>query len=290
MVEKEEHFYFVPKTLEAAIHLLYKYAGKAKILAGGTDLVVQMKKGPLPFCLINIKEIKKLHFIKQEKKGVWIGPLVSHAEIEDSGFISRELDFLSSACAQIGSVQIRNRGTIGGNLCNASPAADTAPPLLAANATLTIRGKKGSRSVSIDDFFEGPSKTSLRSQEILTGIFIPKMAENSAGIYMKQTLRKAVDIAKVGVAVLVTRDRENGLCKDCRIALGAVGPIPFRAENSEQIVMGTDLNENIIGKAAESASLAARPITDLRSSLEYRKELVSVLTRRSLKAAWEKAK
>ncbi len=286
---EENCSYFAPRTIGSAIRLLHKYPDKTTILAGGTDVVVQMRKGIIsPQYIIDIKNIKNLHFIKQDKKGIWIGSLVSHSEIGTSDLICRELDFLAVACSQIGSAQIRNRGTIGGNVCNASPAGDTAAPLLVSDATLTITGMDSGRSISINHFFQGPFLTSLRTHEILTGIFIPKMQDHSAGIYMKHGLRKAMDIAKVGVAVLVTRDGSTRLCKDCKIALGAVAPIPFRAKEAEQIVIGTNLNENIIEKAAESASREARPISDLRSSREYRKEMVYVLTKRSLKAAWEK--
>jgi CO/xanthine dehydrogenase FAD-binding subunit len=247
-----------------------------------------MKKGLNPPYIIDIKKIGKLHFVKKDKQGIWIGPLVPHSEIESSDLITKEIDFLAHACGRIGSVQIRNRGTIGGNLCNASPAADTAAPLLVVDAILTLAGVHGDRSIPINDFFKGPGETSRASDELLTGIFIPKMGPNTVGIYIKHTLRKAMDIAKVGVAVLLTRDEHSGNCKDCRIALSAVAPVPFRAKTAEQEVTGAVLDDNILRKAADIASREASPISDVRSTFEYRREMVSVLTQRALKAAWEK--
>ncbi len=288
--EGDKLFYFAPRTVKKAIGLLDRYQENAKILAGGTDLLVQMKQNLLaPQYLVDIKPIKPLHVIKRDAKGIRIGPLVTHVEIETSKLIRRELDFLACACSQVGSAQVRNRGTIGGNLCNASPACDTGPCLLIAGASLTVAGSNGDHIVPIHRFFRGPSKTCLQPNEVLRGIFVPKLEDFSAGVYIKHTLRKAMDIAKVGVAVLVTRDPSDGRCKSCRIALGAVGPVPLRAREAEQIVVGTNLGEETIQEAARKASEEARPITDFRSSIEYRKEIIFVLTKRSLQAAWEKS-
>lgn len=283
----DRKLYFAPDSLNDALVLLNRYPDESRIVAGGTDLIVKMKKGLIsPMVIIDIKKIAALQGITEDPRGIWIGAAVSHSEVEKSALIRREIDFLAEACSQVGSVQIRNRATIGGNLCNASPAADTAPPLLAADASVAVEGPGGKRLIPLDGFFQGLSSTLLSPREILTGFFIPKMRRLSAGVYLRHTLRKAMDVSKVGVAVTLTGDEKGDVCTRCRIALGAVGPVPFRARRAEQSLVGTDMNAVTVEKAGALAAEEARPVTDVRSLEEHRKVIVAVLTVRAIRACW----
>ena len=279
-------------TLEDAFSLLAKYEGKAKLFAGGTDLLVEMKEETVsPQYLIDIKSIPGMDSIQySETEGLRIGALTTIRAIETSLEIRKRHSILAQAAHKIGSVQIRNRATIGGNLCHAVPSADTAPALLCLDATNKIRSAAGERSMSLDTFFKGPGETILESDEILTEILVPLLPPQSAGIYLKLCRVRSMDLAMVGVAVVITADPTGGICKDIRIALGAVAPIPFRAKQAEMIIRGGAIDDNMILEAARKASEEARPISDVRASAEYRKEMVRVLTGRALTQAWELAR
>lgn len=287
MLRKIKEFeYFAPSTLSEALTLLEQYSsnkGNAKILAGGTDLLVGMKeKGLTPDNLINIKHIPDLDYITFSEDKLRIGATTTIGEIVDNDLINNKFNILAQAASVLGSVQVRNRATIGGNLCNAAPSAEMAPALLTLNAQVKIVGKEGEKIIPLEKFFLGPGKTVLE-KEILIEIIVPFFPPQTKGIYIKQSPRKAMDISVVGVAVVVTLDEKKRLFKEVRIALGAVAPTPMRAFKAEEILKGRSIdNINLLDKAAQVAAEEARPITDIRSSEWYRREIVKVLVQRAL--------
>jgi len=277
--------YLAPATLDEAFSLLSEYKGRVKVIAGGTDLVPKLKRREMgaPEYVIDLKGLPGLDEIKQAAGGLTIGALVTIGAVESSAIIGEKFAILAQAAQSMASPQIRNRGTIAGNICNAVPSADSAPPLLTLGARLKIASGKGERTANIEDFFTGPNQTALGDDEILQEIQIPDMPPKSKGIYLKLTPRRAMDLAIVGVAVLVTP--EDGVCKDIRIALGAVAPTPIRAKKAEALLKGQKLDGALIEKAARTAAGESKPIDDHRASAEYRRDMVEVLVRRAIKQA-----
>jgi CO/xanthine dehydrogenase FAD-binding subunit len=273
--------YLRPSSLSEALKLLGNYGKEAKVLAGGTDLIVGMKeKGLSPGYVIDIKGIKGLDGISYDpKEGLRIGTLATMNEVNASSCIREHYPFLSRAAGEVGSVQVRNRATIGGNLCNAAPSAETAPALLCLDAVLTVAGPKGERVVEIEEFFQGPGMTVLDG-EILTGIRIPPVPRK--GIYIKHSPRNAMDIAVIGVAVAVNPGQ--GGWKEVRIALGAVAPTPVRVREAEELLTKKGRVKEAIEEAGRIAGKAASPILDVRASAEYRREMVGNLVIRALSA------
>jgi carbon-monoxide dehydrogenase medium subunit len=282
MLRKLRQFdYFKPSTLPEALALLSSYDGEAKILAGGTDLLVGMKEKELsPRCIIDIKGISGLNYINYHpKQGLTIGALTTIRTVENSPLVRKNYPFLSHAAGLLGCVQVRNKATIGGNLCNAAPSAETAPSLLCLDAKVKIASLKGERVIFLEEFFRGPGLTAL-DKEILVEIQLSPYRKK--GIYIKHSPRKAMDVAIVGVAVAVTEDKEKEKWEDVRIALGAVAPIPLRVRRAEEILAGRKLEFELIERAVEIAKETASPISDVRASAEYRREMVSVLVQRAL--------
>jgi carbon-monoxide dehydrogenase medium subunit len=279
--------YLAPKTIDEACSLLSQYKGKARVIAGGTDLLVQMKHREItPQYLINIKAIPNLDYITyDEEAGLSIGALATIRAIETSPLIKQRFGILTQAAAVLGSVQVRNRGTIGGNICNAAPSADTAPALITLAAKARIIGLGGERTVAVEDFFTGPEETVLQADEILTEIKVPNLPPQSNGVYLKHTLRRAMDIAIIGVAVVVTLDGGGKGCKDAKIALGTVAPTPIRAKGAEDVLRGQEMSEELIEKAARIAAEESHPRDSVRGSAWYRRKMVEVLTRRALQQA-----
>ena len=283
---------FFPKKVGEALSLLKKYNGKAKVFAGGTDLLPKMKRREVvPRYLIGLNGIPDLTFIKYEKeKGLRIGTATTLSEILESSIVHRRYPILEEAVSQMASTQVRNIGTIGGNLCNAVPSADTAPPLIVLGAQLKIVGPnpRKERRVLVEDFFKGPDRTVLDSNELVSEIQIPPPSSKAYGTYIKHTLRREMDLAIVGVAVWFVLDSKKNICKDVKIALGAVAPIPMRAKKAEAILRGKTLDEDLIESAATMASEESKPIDDIRGSAEYRREMVKVLTKRAIQQSLEK--
>lgn len=280
-----EFDYLKPKTLDEALSLLAQYQGKAKLIAGGTDLIPQLKGRlvKLPQYIIDLKDISNLDYISyDEAKGLTIGALTTIKAVVDSSVIRDRFSVLSQAAENMASPQVRNRGTIVGNICNAVPSADSAPALLVLEARLRLVGPKSERMVDIGDFFTGPNQTALDG-EILVDIQIPTPPPKNKGVYLKLSPRKAMDLAIVGVAVLVVPD--NGKCQDVRIALEAVAPTPLRAKKAEAILKGQAFEDKLIEKAAQVAASEAKPIDDHRASAEYRRDMVEVLVKRAIKQA-----
>jgi CO/xanthine dehydrogenase FAD-binding subunit len=274
--------YIVPKTLEEALKFLNERKGSVKLLAGGTDLVPQLKKRELktPEYVIDLKGIPGLDSISYDAEGLYIGPLATISSIAQSPAVQEHYPVLVQAALGMASPQVRNRGTFAGNICNAVPSADSAPSLLALNATVTIRSFTGERTIPIDQFFTGPRKTMLEADEMLVGITVPKPLPASRGVYLKLSPRHSMDLAIVGVAAVGIV--ENGVCKDIRIALGAVAPTPIRAPMSEAILRGKPITSALINEAAKNAITQCSPIDDHRASQEYRCDMVYVLTKRAL--------
>ena len=280
--------YFCPKTLEEAMSLLVNYGNEAKLMAGGTDLVNLMRtRALMPKYIIDITRIPELDYIRyDEKDGLRIGALTTLSAIQLSGVVRENSSLLYEAVCQMGSVQVRNKATIGGNICRASPSADTAPPLLALDAKVKIAGPAKGRIMPLEDFFTGPGKTAIRHNEILTEIQMPELPARTGTAFLKAS-RIVVDLAKVNAAIVLTvKDR---VCEDVRIALGAVAPTPIRAKKAEELLKGEKLEDKVIKEAAETAAGETQCISDLRASADYREELSKVLVRRAIKLSLERA-
>jgi carbon-monoxide dehydrogenase medium subunit len=283
--------YFSPKNLEETSELLIKYGEEAKLMAGGTDLLVRMKDEEVsPRYVIDLKRIHDLNNIEYDGDHVKIGALTTIHEVEISPLIRKDFEILAEAASVLGSFQIRNKGTIGGNLCNASPSADLASPLIALDGRVKIFGKNGDRVEKLENFFVGPGITILNSDEILTEIQISVPPQSTYGIYLKFSPRRAMDLAVVGVATLITLNPSNSVCTKARIVLGAVAPTPLRAKKAERILEGNQIEKNLINQVANLATEESSPISDIRGSAWYRKEIIEVLVRRSIIQALEKTK
>jgi len=285
MLRKIKEFeYFAPSTLSETISLLAKYKGNAKIFAGGTDLLVQMKQRKLtPEYLIDIKNIAELNYIKyNENEGLKIGALVTHSSLANSKITQEKCNILAEASLAVGSVQTRNRGTIVGNICTSSPSADTPPALIALDANLKLISTEGERMINIKDFFINPFKNIIKKTELVTEIQISDLPPNSGSTYLWLPKITAVDETLVGVGVIITVENiENKICTNVRIGLGSVAPTPIRAEMAENFLQGKRIDDDIIKEAAEIASNETSP----RSRAEYRKEMVKVYVRRALNQA-----
>jgi carbon-monoxide dehydrogenase medium subunit len=277
---------FDPETLKDAVSLLDRYGSDAKVIAGGTDLLVQMKQETIcPRYLINVRKIPELNRIVENGK-TRIGAAVVLSELLNFCMRDARYAALSEAIRSLGKVQVRNMGTIGGNLCNASPAADSAPPLLVLDATVRVVGPEGERVLPLAGFFRGVNVTALAPNEILKEIEIPDIPEGLGAAFMKVG-RVSEDISKVSAAAAVVRKGKN--CESCRVALGAVASVPMRVEEAEKILIGKGADVPIIDQVARRAAKQIRPITDVRSTAEYRKQLAFVLLRDALWEAWLRA-
>jgi CO/xanthine dehydrogenase FAD-binding subunit len=278
--------YFCPSSIEDVCSLLYKYKTEAKILAGGTDLFVKMKKKEIaPKVVIGLKGIQKLDTIEwDDREGLRIGPLVTHDALVNHPIVREKFDFLADTCFKIGTRQVRNMGTLVGNLCNASPSSDAAASLLVLEARLKLVHLYGERTISLEEFFVGPFQTVLEPAEIVLEIQIPKLALHSAGCY--QYLHKASSAGEtlVGAAILLTVDPKDSICQEAKIGLSSVAPTPIRAKAAERILKGKRLEEKIIREAAQVASDETQP----RSRPWYRREMSRVLVERAIFQAMEK--
>ena len=281
--------YFEPRTLDEAADLLARYEGQASLLAGGTDLLVEIKEQlRRPEYVINIKRIPGLgRLAYEEAAGLTIGALVTVRAVETCSVVGEKYAGLAQAAKDLGSIQVRNRATIVCNLCRASPSADTAPPLIADGAAINLYGPAGERTVPLEDYFTGPGMTVLGKGEIATGLVVPAPVHRTGKVYLKHGRRKAMELATVGVAVSLTL--ADGICEQARVVLGAVAPTPIRARAAEALLQGRVIDEMTVAAAAQSAMQAARPISDVRSSAEYRREMVRTLTARALREALERA-
>lgn len=283
----QEFEYLAPKTLNEALSLLYDYKDEnARILAGGTDLLVKMKTIDLKTdYLINVKNIPELNFI-DTADGLKIGAAVPLSHIERIGKVKEKYPALYEGIKSMAAIAVRNMGTIAGNICNASPAADTVPSLIAYGAKVKLVSKRGERTVLVEDFIAGVGKTIIGSDELITQVNIPEMNKNSGSAFSKKGRVKA-DIAKINLAVYL--EREGSICKDCKIVLGSVAVKAIRAKEAEGLLKGQAVSASLIGKIAKKASEEIKPIDDIRSSAEYRSEIAQVIVEDTVKIAWERA-
>lgn len=282
--------YYKPDTLQEAVELLKKHGNDAVLIAGGTDVLVQLRNKKIkPKYLVSIAKIGELNSIKEEKDRVVVGAGVTHRMVEKSALINRCFPILVDGSSQVGSVQIRNVATVVGNICNSMPSADTAPPLLALNASVKIFGADGEKEVKLDKFFTGPGKNILKTGEVVTEIIIPKDVENSGGAYLKFGRRKAMDLSLLGVAVFMNCDMTQKKCNYCRIALGTAAPVPMRTYEAEKFLKGKNLTEEVFTEAGKIAAQEARPRSSWRADAGYRRELIQTLLKRTAFKALERA-
>ncbi|MBI2351876.1 MAG: xanthine dehydrogenase family protein subunit M [Deltaproteobacteria bacterium] len=281
--------YFAPPRLEEAVSLLRRYGRKAALMAGGTDFLLRLERGLVaPSVIVDLKKIRDLRGIKSNRAGLKIGAATLMDEIASSRLIQTRYGILAKGAAAVGSIQTQNRATLGGNLCNASPAADTASPLIALGGRARIAGAKRVREVPLEEFFLGPGKSCLQPNELLKEIFVPSPVQRSAGSFHRCT-RTAMDIALVNCAVFLSLASKGGVVQDIRIALGAVAPTPVRIQAAEDVLRGKNPDEKAIKEAADCAAAGVRPIDDVRSSASYRRAMVRVLTKRAIEEALREA-
>jgi CO/xanthine dehydrogenase FAD-binding subunit len=276
--------YFSCKTVEEACSLLSTYKDEARVLAGGTDLLIKMKhKKMMPRYLVNIKRVPDLTYIRHdEHEGLRIGALTTIQAIRNSPLIAKRFSVLSDSAAVLGTRQVRNLATLGGNLCNASPAAECAPALISLGARAKIVGLHGERTVPVHEFFIGPGVSALQGDEVLTEIQVPNVPLHTRGVYLKHSTRR-IDVAIVGVAMVIALDGQ--VCQDIRLALGSVGPTPFRAVKAEDVLRGKRLTGEMPQKAGQVASQESFPIDDMRGNADYRKKVVETLVKEGIERA-----
>lgn len=283
--------YFDPKTVKEALSLLSQYKEEAKIIAGGQSILVVMKQRLLtPEYLIDIKGISTLDYIKyDEGKELRIGALTPHRTIEKSPVIQKHFGVLSEMERNLATIQTRNWGTIGGNLCHGDPAGDPAPVLIALKAELKLASLRGERTVDTEDFSQDYLEVALEPDEMLTEIKVPTPPPHTGSGYEKLMVMKG-DMGVIGAAVSITLSENDSVCKDARIALSNCASIPLRAKEAEKALIGKTINEGLLTKAGEIASEEAAPPNDVHGSAEYRRELVKVFVKRAGQIALEKAK
>lgn len=281
--------YIRPTSLEDAVGLLVEASGKAAILAGGSDLLVRMKGGFIePELIIDIKAIDALRHIIESDDGFVIGAAVPCAVLGENAALQRAWPGVVEGAKLIGSKQVQGRCTIVGNLCNASPAADSVPALVAAGARALIRGPAGSRTIAVEMVTAGPGKTSLARGEIIEAILLDKRQPRSGDAYQRFTPRTEMDIAVVSAAVNLTLDNQ-GVVESARVALGAAAPTVLLVKEAAEILIGSRVDEETLDHLAEACSEACRPIDDKRGTVEFRKKVAGVLAKRVALTAYQRA-
>jgi len=281
--------YEVPKTLEAAITLLAGAKGGARVLAGGTDLLIQLRAGRAePELLVDVKAIAELRSIEAAAGGYRIGAAVTCMELIENAAFAEAWPGIVDGVKYIGSIQVKGRATMGGNLCNASPAADSVPSLIAAGARVCIAGAQGWREAPVEDFVRGPGKTSLAEGELVVTFLLPRRAPRSGDAYLRFTPRTEMDIAVVGAAVNLTLD-DQGVCSSARVSLGAVAARALLVPAAAAALIGTRVDEAALLRLAGAASAACKPIDDKRGTKEYRIKVAGVMARRAAEIALQRA-
>ena len=278
--------YKVPNTIEEACDLLWKAEGRAKIIAGGTDLVIGLRNGgQSPQSIIDITKIEELRKIEEKNGTVSIGAAVTHSEIAASSLVKKYGKVLSDAASEIGSPQIRNSGTVGGNIINASPAADTIPPLVVLNAKGRVMSKEGEKQVPIYQLFKGPYKTNLKPHELLVQITFQKLSSNMKSSFTRLARRNAMAIARMSVAIILQIEKNR--IKDVRIAVGSVTPTPQRMSEAEAFLKGKSPDEESLQKASLKVSDTMIRQSGIRPSTSYKKPVVEALFMRAMKKVLE---
>jgi carbon-monoxide dehydrogenase medium subunit len=282
--------YEAPETVSAAVGLLKKAKGTTRVLAGGTDLLVQMKSGFVePDLVVDIKRIAEMRKIVPEKGGFRIGAAVPCAELAEHKALVKAWPGVVEAAHLIGSTQIQGRATIAGNLCNASPAADSVPAMIAAGAVATVVGPKGRRKVPVEKIATAPGRTSLGKGEFVASVFLPKRPPRSGDAYLRFIPRTEMDIAVVGVGVYLTLG-SDGTCKAARVGLGAVAATALVVDEAAKAIIGTKVDAAALDKFAAAVSAACRPIDDKRGTKEFRIKVAGVLARRAAEKALQRAR
>ena len=281
--------YYTPDSVENACKLLVELGDGAYVMAGGTDLLVKIHRGVLKAkALVDIKKIEGIDGISYTKgKGLTIGAMARLTDVGEHPDIKAKFPAISKAALCTANTQIRNMGTVTGNLCNAAPSADNAPALMTMGAVLNLKCLEGEREVPLGDFFKGPGMTVIKKGELVTSIFVPDPPKGAGTSYQYLSARGKVDIASVCVGATVIMDGD--VCKDAKIVLGAVAPVPMRAKDAEKVVIGHKLSTEILERLGLTASKESMPITDMRSTAEYRKILVAVLSARAIEEAAKNA-
>ncbi len=280
--------YETPSTAKEAAGLLEKEKGAAYLLAGGTDLLVKLKMGMVePDLLVDIKRIPKINEIQSTAKGFTIGAAVSGAELGEHKALKKAWPGVVEAANLIGSDQIQGRATLPGNLCNASPAADSVPALVAAGAKAVIVGPQKKRTVAVEKVVTSPGRTCLAKGEVIEAITLPKGSARTGDAYLRFTPRTEMDIAVVGVAISVTIER--GVIKTARVALGAVAPTVVLVPAAAKAIIGSALDDAALDNLAAACSAACSPIDDKRGTIEYRVRVAGVLAKRAAKIAFQRA-
>jgi carbon-monoxide dehydrogenase medium subunit len=284
----KEFEYLAPKTLGEALNLLDEYKDKnIKILAGGTDLLVKMKTTDLQVdYLLNIKNIPELDFI-DTTQGLKLGAITPLSHIAKEEKVKMNYAALYEGIMSMAAPAVRNMGTVAGNLGNASPAADTVPPLIAYGAEVKLQSKRGERTVLMEDLIIGVGKTLLEPDEMITEINISEIPKNTGSAFLKKSRVKA-DLSKINLAVYL--EREDNICKDCKIVFGSVAIKALRAEKTENLLKEQTVNSELINKAAEQASLEIKPIDDIRSTAKYRIAMSKEMLKNGFELAWVRAK
>ena len=279
-----------PTTAEAAAALLASTQGLAKVLSGGTDILIQMRAGVVqPELLVDVKGISEMTTVKVENGGYRFGAAVPCMSLVENKEFARVWPGVIDGVNLVGSVQVRGRASVGGNLCNASPAADTMPAMIAAGAVATVVGPNGRRELPVEQLTTGPGKTTLTKGELVASFFLPQRPARSGDAYLRFTPRSEMDIAVVGVGINLTLD-EKGVCTSARVALGAVAERALLVPEAAAALIGTTVDEAVLDKLAAAASAAARPIDDKRGTKVFRIKIAGVLARRAAVVALNRAR
>ena len=282
--------YLKPNSIDEAISLHQSHGERARYIAGGTDVMIKIKEGKIsPRYLISLRHLQGLDQIIAERGELRIGAAVTHRMLELSPVIRKDLPILIDAVENIGSVQIRNVATIGGNIINAVPSADGAIPLITLGAEVRIRGPKGERGMALEDLFIGPGQTLLEAGEILVEFVIPKLPPHPGGAYWKHTRRAAMELPILGVAVLISLDDDMKTCAEARIGLGVLAPTPMRARNAEAILKGKKVDDRILKRAGKAGAEECKARDSVRGEAWYRRAMVEVLVPRMARVAMERA-
>jgi aerobic carbon-monoxide dehydrogenase medium subunit len=278
--------YRTPKNLKEVHTTLKEYGPDAKLIAGGTALVIMMKQRLVrPSCLISLRSVRGLNGIELKDGGLRIGGLATHRQVESSSLVRRRLPVLAETFHHVATIRVRNMATVGGGLAHADPNQDPPPTLIALGATAKATSPNGSRTIPLDEFFTGYYETVLNPDEIITELFVPKMAANTGAAYLKFLPRTADDYATVSAAAVLTLDKSKKTISDVRIALGSVGSTPIRATAAEAVLRGQPVKAEGFAEAGEKAKEAVDPISDFRGSAGYKKEMAGVFVRRALEKA-----
>jgi carbon-monoxide dehydrogenase medium subunit len=278
-----------PQTVKEAVKCLAGAKGRAKILAGGTDLLVQLRAGMVrPALIVDVKHIPELGTVKREDGGFRVGAAVAGAELGANSAFRKAWPGVLEGLELIGSTQIQGRASFGGNLCNGSPAADSVPGLIAAGATCRIAGPKGTREVKVEDVVAGPGKTNLKPGEFVVSFFLPKRPKRAGDAYLRMIPRTEMDIAVVGAAVSLELDAK-GVCTAARVSLGAVAPKALLVKAAGKALVGTRLEDDALEAMAAACRAACKPIDDKRGTIEYRTKVAGVLAKRAARIALERA-